>query len=138
MKTAQFWNIDNVSSFRGFDVRGGEVSLGESEYIDHLNEIYGDVEVCGYTYGAGDVLESQDPTALRCGKGDYESEIQSELEDQLSREDSADIEFIEGDKYELSDDEEECVCCNGTNEKLNSEGECGTCVEWNEEESEDE
>lgn len=107
MKTAQFWNIDNVSSFRGFDVRGGEVRLGDSEYIDYLNEIYGDVEVCGYTYGAGDVLESQDPTAFRCGKCDYESEIQSELEEQLSREDSADIEFIEGDEYELSDDEEE-------------------------------
>lgn len=107
MKTAQFWNIDNVSSFRGFDVRGGEVSLSNIEYIDFLNEIYGDVEVCSYTYGAGNVLESQDPTAFRCGKGDYESKIQSELEDQLSREDSADIEFIEGDEYELSDDEEE-------------------------------
>lgn len=107
MKTAQFWNIDNVSSFCGFAVLGGEVSLGDSEYIDHLNEIYGDVEVCGYTYGAGNVLESQDPTAFRCSKGDYESSIQSELEEQLSREDSADIEFIEGDEYELSDDEEE-------------------------------
>lgn len=107
MKTAQFWNIDNVSFFRGFDVRGGEVSLSDSEYIDHLNEIYGDVEVCGYTYGAGDVLESQDPVAFRCGKGDYESEIQSELEDQLSREDNADIEFVDGDEYELSDDEED-------------------------------
>lgn len=107
MNAQQFWNIDNVSSFRGFDVRGGEVSLSNIEYIDFLNEIYGDVEVCGYSYGAGNVLESQDPVAFRCGKGEYESEIQSELEDQLSREDSADIEFIEGDEYELSDDEEE-------------------------------
>lgn len=107
MNAQQFWNIENVSTFRGFDIRDGEVSLSDSEYSDYLDEIYGDVEVCGMTYGAGRTLEGIDPTAFRCGKGDYESEIQSELEDQLSKEDSDNIEFIDGDEWELSDDDEE-------------------------------
>lgn len=107
MNAQQFWNIENVSTFRGFDVRNGEVSLSDSEYSDFLDEIYGDVEVCGMTYGAGSTLEAMDPVAFRCGKGDYESEIQSELEEQLSREDSDNIEFIDGDEWELSEDDDE-------------------------------
>lgn len=106
MNAQQFWNIENVNTFRGFDIRNGEVSLSNSEYIDYLDEIYGDVEVCGYTYGAGSLLESQDPVAFRCGKSDYESEIQSELEDQLSKEDSDQIDFIDGDEWELSEEDE--------------------------------
>lgn len=107
MNAQQFWNIDNVSTFRSFDVRNGEVELTESEYVDHLNEIYGDVTVCGQTFSQGDLLQDADPVAFRCGKSDYESEIQSELEDQLSKEDSDQIEFIDGDEWELSDEDEE-------------------------------
>lgn len=107
MKREEFWNIDNVKSFRNFDVDNGEVSLSESEYVDYLNEIYGSVEVCGQTFDQGDLLQDADPTAFRCGKSDYESQIQSELEDQLSKEDSDDIEFIDGDEWELDDEEDE-------------------------------
>lgn len=107
MKREEFWNIDNVKSFRNFDVDNGEVSLSDSEYVDYLNEIYGSVEVCGHTFEQGDLLQDADPTAFRCGKSDYESEIQSELEDQLDKEDSDDIEFISGDEWELDDEDEE-------------------------------
>lgn len=107
MNAQQFWNIGNVSSFRNFDVANGEVYMADSQYIDYLNDIYGDVDVCGYTYGAGSLLEDADPVAFRCGKSEYESQIQSELEDQLSRENSDDIEFIDGDEFELSDEEDE-------------------------------
>lgn len=107
MNAQEFWNIDNVKTFRNFDVRDGEVSLSDSEYVDYLDEIYGDVQVCGMTYSAGSTLEAMDPCAFRCGKSDYESEIQSELEDQLSNEDSTDIDFIEGDEDDLTDDDEE-------------------------------
>lgn len=103
MKAAQFWNIDNVSSFRGIDVRNGEVDMTTEEYRDYLNECYGDVMVCGSAYGSGDLLEDADPVAFRCGKSDYESQIQSELESQLENEDDSDIEFIE----DLDEDEEE-------------------------------
>jgi hypothetical protein len=104
MKAAQYWNIDNVKSFRGIDVVDGEISMTNSEYIELLDEIYGDVQVCGMTFSSGSLLEDADPTAFRCGKGDHESQIQSELEDQLENEDDSDIEFIDD---ELTDDEEE-------------------------------
>lgn len=107
MNAQQFWNIDNVSSFRNIDVRNGEIDMSESEYVDHLNECYGDVYLCGGTYGAGDLLKDADPVAFRCGKSEHESQIQSELEDQLNREDSADIDFIDGEEWELSEDDEE-------------------------------
>lgn len=107
MNAQQFWNIENVSTFRSFDIVNGEVSLSNSEYKDFLNEMYGSVTVCGQEFDHGDLLEDADPVAFRCGKSDYESQIQSELEEQLNREDSSDIEFIDGDEWELSEDDEE-------------------------------
>lgn len=75
-----------------------------SEWRDILNEMYGSVTVCGQTFDQGDLLEDADPTAFRCGKGDYENELTSELERQLENEDDSDIEFIDD---ELTEDEEE-------------------------------
>lgn len=107
MNKEQFWNIDNVRSFKDFDVENGEVTLSESEFVDHLNEIWGEVNVCGMSYGSGDILKDQDPTAFRCAKSDYESELDSELNEQLSNEDSDNIEFYEGEEDDLEEDEED-------------------------------
>lgn len=107
MKSEQFWNVDNVAKFQGFDVENGEVSVSDDEYAEHLTEAYGDVEVCGYTFSSGSLFQDADPTAFRCGKNDYESQLQSELEDRLSKEDSDNIEFIDGDESELDDEEDE-------------------------------
>lgn len=98
------FNIANVSSFRGFDVVKGEIDIHTDEYKEFLNEIYGEVQVCGMTYSQGDLLEAIDPVAFRCGLGDYESEIQSELEEALENEDDSEIEFI--DNSEEEQDEE--------------------------------
>lgn len=91
------FDIANVVSFRGFDVRDGEVVLADEEYVDHLDECYDDVEVCGYSYGAGRLLKEVDPVAFGCGKSDYESEIKSELEYQLENLDDTAIEFDDED-----------------------------------------
>lgn len=89
----QAFTADNVTKFRTFDVINGQVDISKSEYIDHLDECYDEVSVCGMSYSAGRVLSEVDPVAFRCGLGDYESEIQSAMEDQLEREDESDIEF---------------------------------------------
>lgn len=107
MNAQQFWNIENVSTFRGFTLTNGEIDISYSEYRDYLTEIWGTVEVCGQTFDQGSLFEDADPTAFRIGLSEYESEIQCELEDQLSKEDSDGIEFIDGDEWELSDEEEE-------------------------------
>lgn len=108
MKSAQFWNTDNVSTFKQYDVNScGEVELSNEEWREILNEMYGSVEVCGQTFSQGDLLEDADPTAFRCGKGEYENQLTSELESQLDNEDSSDIVFIDGDEFELDEEEEE-------------------------------
>ena len=98
------FDITNVSQFRGFDVVGGEVTLSDSEYRDMLDELHEEVTIGGLTFSAGNVIESCDPVAFRCMKGDHESYFQSELEQQLADEDSDGIEFIEDLE---SDDEDE-------------------------------
>jgi hypothetical protein len=50
-----------------------EYEMTEQEYEDRLDEIYGEVEICGMTFNSGRALKELDPTAFRCGKGDYES-----------------------------------------------------------------
>lgn len=40
-------------------------------YHAMLMELYGDIDVCGMTMCAADVLEDQDPTAYRCGFLDW-------------------------------------------------------------------
>lgn len=106
MTKQEFWNIDNVTHFRGHDVVNGEVELTNSEYEDVLNDIYGDVEVCGQTFGSGSILVDADPVSFRCMKGEYEDQLQSELKEQLNSEDSSQIDFIDGDEFELDEEDE--------------------------------
>lgn len=105
---AEAFTADNVTQFNGYDVEGGEVTLSDDEYVEILNDIYGEVSVCGYMYSSGNILIDQDPCAFRCGKADYESGIQTELEEQLEREDDSNIEFeIDPDDIEEESDEDE-------------------------------
>ena len=90
------FNINNVTFFRGHTVSNGQVDISSDEYQEFLNEIHGDVTICGMTYGQGDALEALDPVAFRCGLGDYESEIQSELEEAIDNEDDSDIDWEDG------------------------------------------
>lgn len=41
--------------------------MDEDEFEEHLDDIYGEIEVCGYTYPAGRALKELDPIAFRCG-----------------------------------------------------------------------
>lgn len=90
-------NIQNVASFRGFTVTNGQVDISNDEYMEFLDEAYGTVTICGMEYNAGTALEACDPVAFRCGLGDYESEIQTELEEAIDNEDDSEIEWIEGE-----------------------------------------
>ena len=47
----------------------------EASYQEYLDEAYGDIEICGYTYSASQALESVDPIAYRVGLSDYESSL---------------------------------------------------------------
>jgi hypothetical protein len=49
-----------------------EQEISESDYVDVLDEIYGEVEICGMKYSSGRALLELDPVAFRCGKVEYE------------------------------------------------------------------
>lgn len=105
MTSSKKFSINNVSSFRGFDVVDGEVFMTDDEYAAMLNDVYEYVNICGMKYAAGDALQLIDSVAFRCGKNDHESDIQSDLEQQLENEDESDIEFIE--EYDDEESEED-------------------------------
>lgn len=89
-------NIKNVDTFRGFNVVNGSVDISTSEYVDYLDDLYTDsVTVCGMEFTQSRIIQELDPTAFRCGLSDYESEIQSELEEAIENEDDSDIEWLD-------------------------------------------
>lgn len=88
-------NIQNVDTFRGFNVVNGNVDISESEYCDYIDECYEAVEVMGMSYNTSRVLQECDPVAFRCGLGDYESAIQTELEEAIDNEDDSEIEWLD-------------------------------------------
>ena len=47
-----------------------EKEKDEKEFEDQLNEIYGEVEICGMKFDSGYVLKELDPTAFRCALSD--------------------------------------------------------------------
>ncbi len=104
MNKQAFWSVENVKTFRGHDVVNGQIDVSDDAYGDYIDEIYPTVEVAGMSFNPSRIIQECDPVAWRCGMGDWESQLQAELEDQLSNEDSDEIEFIDED--ELDDEED--------------------------------
>jgi hypothetical protein len=50
-----------------------EYEMTEDQFIEELDEIYGQVDICGYKYSSGRALLELDPIAFRCGKSDSEA-----------------------------------------------------------------
>jgi uncharacterized protein YjaG (DUF416 family) len=50
-----------------------EFEISDEAYRDLLDEIYGDVTICGMKFSSGRALQELDPIAFNCGKVDYES-----------------------------------------------------------------
>ena len=80
-----------------------EYSCSDDEYDEMLDEIYGDVEICGMIYSSSRALKLLDPVAYRCAKNDFESyydldncEEYSDLKDEL--------EALEDQLSDLEDD----------------------------------
>ena len=53
----------------------------EVAFVNYLNECYGDVEICGMTYPAAEVLKDADPVAFYCIKFEFISEEFEEVYD---------------------------------------------------------
>lgn len=91
------------------DAKRIEHEIDEAEYEDILTEIYGDIEVCGMPFCTGYALRALDPTAFRCGKSDYEAQLDEE---------SPEWECAEcGERYDDEDDANECCLPEECNEE---------------------
>ena len=50
-----------------------EIEISEDDYEERLNELFGEVSVCGINFDAGTLLKEIDPIAFRCGQSDEET-----------------------------------------------------------------
>lgn len=71
----------------------GEVQLTDDQYAEQLDDIYGEVNICGMTYNAGYALQQVDPIAYDMGKSDIEASLTDDIESELD----SFIEAIESD-----------------------------------------
>jgi len=46
--------------------------IDDADYMEYLNDLHGDVDICGYSYQAGCALRELDPTAFSVGQADME------------------------------------------------------------------
>ena len=78
----------------------------ESEYADMLDDVYGEVEICGTSYFASYALKLVDPVAFRVGFSDWASERDpsdfEEYNDMVSR-----LDDLESQLSDLQDELEE-------------------------------
>ena len=77
-----------------------ELDYDEDEIIEMLDEIYGDVEICGMTYSSGQALLELDPIAFRQAK--------LEIEDSNERDNPVWVCSVCDSEFENEDDAEEC------------------------------
>ena len=59
----------------------------DDAFDEMLDEVYGDIEVCGYTYCAGEVFSKVDPIAYRCARTDWADSERSDMECEVERAD---------------------------------------------------
>lgn len=78
-KRVELLKVKQAIHDKKVEISNFEYESTDSEYDSHLDECYGDIEVCGGTYSASYALKELDPTAYRCGKSDFDS--QKDLDD---------------------------------------------------------
>lgn len=55
-----------------------ELDIGDA-YDDLLDDVYGDIKICGLEYSASIALSRVDEVAYRCGKNDYISGVLEDI-----------------------------------------------------------
>jgi vacuolar-type H+-ATPase subunit D/Vma8 len=56
---------DKINNFERY------MYVSDDTYSDFLDEIYGEIDICGYKYYASYALQKLDPIAYDCGFSDY-------------------------------------------------------------------
>lgn len=75
-------------------------NMDDDYYDEMLDECYEETEIAGYTYQTSYALKELDPVAYRCGKNDYFSSLSSDIDWELDRMDSEDVQDFYGFEVE--------------------------------------
>lgn len=82
-------------------------NLDDDVYDEMLDEVYGEIDICGLSYMASVALYRVDPIAYNCGRSDYYDSLYDDMVYTLERMDYGDTEYFYGYTVELIDDSEE-------------------------------
>lgn len=67
----------------------------EDQYDEMLDEVYGNVQIAGYTYTTSHALKNVDPIAYRVGLSDYESSVEEDEIGEATDYDDEDLGMID-------------------------------------------
>lgn len=85
--------LDNIKAFKGCAVKSGVVVVTDQNLISHLNDVYGEVNVCGFVVAAGEALKSSNAGEFEKAKSDHQQALQYELGAQLALGNDVDIDY---------------------------------------------
>ena len=113
--------IDGTETFDSASAAAGYITdnMGEDIYEEMLDECYGEIDVCGYSYSASYALRELDPVAYRCGMADYYDSLSGDIENDLDGADDGDeldfygfsVECVDDEETEDEEDEDEKEAC---------------------------
>lgn len=81
--------------------------MDDDAYDEMLDESYGDIEICGYSYSASLALFRVDEVAYCCGRNDYYDSLRPDMVDELEGMDDGESTDIYGYGIEFKSEETE-------------------------------
>jgi hypothetical protein len=88
-------SLSSVKAFRDYSVKLGVVQVSDAEFVEHLNDTYSEVSVCGLNVKAGSALQQLSPMMFDAIKAEYQEELQHSLQGQLAAGNDVDIDWQE-------------------------------------------
>jgi len=85
--------IGDVKAFRGHAVVGGLVAVMNDEFVNHLNESYGEAVICNLNVKPGEALRLVAPLRFEQMRAEHQEELQNELTAQVVAQNDVDIDY---------------------------------------------
>jgi hypothetical protein len=82
-------------------------NMDDDAFDEMLDETYGDIEICGYSYSASLALSRVDEIAYNCGRNDYYDSLRPDIIDELEDIDEGETSDVYGYEVEHVGEEED-------------------------------
>lgn len=86
-------SLSSVKAFRDYSVKLGVVVVTDDELVKYLDDTYAEVTVCGLNVKPGGALLQLSAPMFYRIKGEYQAELQADLQSQLVQGNDVDITF---------------------------------------------